>query len=217
MNLAIFITLAVACLALAVLNGFYQDREKTSGMVFCIVTPLTFLVFSVISGNLSSTYNALYLTISLAVAFYVATEACTRPNNAEMILKGILNIASVVLLVLGSVSLSPFTIFGLLGGFLFGGGFGFVMLAAKKDFSATKKAICFVEFLFSGAILGCSFSSMLASLHVVSAALYLAGAVLLFAKYLLRTFFGQHQTIKVISRIVFGLSMVAIISSIFFY
>lgn len=217
MNLAIYITLAVACFALAVLNGFYQDRDKTSGTIFCIVTPLTFLVFSIISGNLSSTYNALYLTITLAVAFYVATEACTKSNNAEMILKGILNIASVVLLVLGSISLSPFTVFGLLGGFLFGGGFGFVMLAAKNDFSATKKAICFVEFLFSGAILGCSFSSMLTSTHIVSAALYLTGSVLLMIKYLLRTFFGQHQTIKVISRIVFGLSMVAIISSIFFY
>lgn len=217
MNLAIYGLLAAACFAFALLNGFYQDRDKTSGMFFCIITPLTFLVFSVISGNLSSTYNALYLTITLAVAFYVATEACTKQNNAEKILKGILNIASVVLLVLGSISLAPFTVFGLLGGFLFGGGFGFVMLAAKKDFSLSKKIICFIEFLFSGAIFGCSFSSMLTSTHIVSAALYLTGAVLLMMKYLLRTFFGQHYVVKVISRIVFGLSMIAIISSIFFY
>lgn len=217
MNLAIFIIMAVACFALAILNGFFQDREKPSGLIFNIVTPLSFLVFAIISGNLASNYNALYLSLCIAIAFYVATEACAKHTKAEMILKGLLNIGSLVLLVLGSISLAPFTFYGLLGGFLLGAGFGFTVFVVSKDCTLTKKIICFVEFLFGGVILGCSFSSVISSTHLISAVLYLVGAVLLFARYFMRGYFGKYKTIQIISRIVFGLSMICIISSIFFY
>lgn len=217
MSLAVYIIMAVACFALAILNGFFQDREKTSGLVFDLVTPLSFLVFAVISGNLVSNYSALYLTLCIAVAFYLATEACTKNTKSEQILKGLLNIGSLVLLILGSISLAPFTFYGLVGGLLLGAGFGFTVFVVGKDFSLTKKLISCVEFLFGGIILGCSFSSLISSTHLISAILFMVGAVLLFAKYFMRTYFGKYRAIQIITRIVFGIAMICIISSIFFY
>lgn len=217
MSLAIFIIMAVACFALAILNGFFQDREKPSGLVFNIVTPLSFLAFAVISGNLVANYNALYLAICLASAFYLASEIYKKDSKTEVILKGILSIASLVMLMLGSISLAPFTFYGLLGGFLLGAGFGFTLFVVPTEKTLTNKILGFVEFLFGGAILGCAFSSVMSSTHLISAILYVAGAVLLFVRYFLRSYFIKHKIIQIISRIILAFALISMISSIFFY
>lgn len=217
MNLITYIILAVACFLLATINAFFNDREKTSGMIFCIVTPLAFLLFAIVCGNLSTTYNSLYLTITLAIAFYLAIEACLYKNTAGVILRGILSISSLTMLICGSISLAPFTIFGLVGGFLFGAGFGFTVFMIGKQKQLTSKIISFVEFLFSGAILGCSISSVIASTHTISAILYLVGASLMFIKYIMRAYFEHASVFRIITKIVFGLAMISIISAIYFF
>lgn len=217
MNLIAYIILVVACFMLAVISSIFYDREKSSGMIFGIVTPLAFLLFAIISGNLSSTYNSLYLTICLAIAFYLAIEACLYKNTTGLIMRGILSIASLCMLICGSISLAPFTLYGLLGGFLLGAGFGFTVYMTSKQNSITSKNILFVEFLFGGAILGCSISSVIASTHTVSAILYLVGAGLIFARYIIRAYFKHEAGYKIATKIIFGISILCIISSIYFY
>ena len=217
MNLITYVIFAVACFLLATINAFLNDREKTSGMVFCIVTPLAFLLFAIVCGNLSTTYNSLYLTITLAIAFYLAIEGCLYKNTTGVVLRGILSISSLTMLICGSISLAPFTIFGLVGGFLFGAGFGFTVFMMGNHIDMTKKVISFVEFLFSGAILGCSISSVIASTHTISAILYLIGAILMFIRYILRAYFEHASVFRVITKIIFGLAMISIISAIYFF
>ncbi len=217
MNLALFIILASSCFALAVLNGFYQNREKVSGVIFCIVTPLAFFTFALLSGHLSSVYNALYMSVCLAIAFYLSTEACSSKTKEGVILSSIFRVASLVMLVLGSISLAPFTIFGLLGGFMLGAGFGFTVFIACKNQTLFKKCVYFIELLMGGALFGCSISSVALSTHLLASILYLVGASLIFIRYILRTYFEHSGVFRVITRILFGIAMISIISSIFFY
>ena len=218
MNLTIYIVLVTSCFILAILNGFFQNRQKTSGLVFCIAAPLAFLLFAIISGLVSSSNDVLYISICTAIAFYLATESCaTQSNMDSKILIGIFHIASLIMLVFGSVSLAPFSIYGLLGGFLLGAGFAFTVFIVCQDVSIDKKIVCFVELIFSGTILGCSISSIALGTHIVSSALYLVGAILIFARYLLRTYFSHVGIFRIITKIMLGLAMISIISSIFFY
>ena len=142
MNLAIYIVLAVSCFMLSILNGFFQDRQKTSGLVFCIVSPLAFLLFAIVSGQLSSSSSALYVTICTALAFYLAAEGYVGQSNRDKnTLIAIFHNASLIMLIFGCISLAPFTLYGLLGGLLLGAGFAFTVLIACKDVTTDKKIL----------------------------------------------------------------------------
>ena len=80
-----------------------------------------------------------------------------------------------------------------------------------------KKCVYFIELLMGGALFGCSISSVALSTHLLASILYLVGASLIFIRYILRTYFEHSGVFRVITRILFGIAMISIISSIFFY
>lgn len=221
MNTIPVICLGALCFIMAVAYTIFGQKGGWQGLAVRGLAIVSCVALAQVSGSLKSLTNALPIFITIGLSVLILGEALKVTNvaneKAQTIASGVINSVGLILISLGGLSLSEFNIFAILGGLLFGVGFGLIVCAIKKYKTKDKVFFEIFSFMSIGLILGFGLMAVISSTHNLSAICTLGGGlVLLFYKLMLSLGKGG-KIITYIANALFIIGLTAITLSIYLY
>ena len=220
MRLVAFICFGVACLLMSVLYTLFNKKTAWVGLLVRGTTILSLLVFLLVLNSLKSLTNALALYLTISIVLLLINEIIdlvTDDENVVDLFSGILTSCAGICMALSVVSISEFNVFALVGGILLGLAFGFISWAFAKYEGVWNIILKLTQFAAFGAVVGVALGGLILSLHSTTALLLVIGSSTLILTKTLRDIFSENNIVYIVTSEMFVLSLLTIISSVYFY
>ena len=221
MKILVFSIFLVLCVGMNIVYTIFHKEKGYKGLLIKGSTLLSCLMFALVCANLNSLTNSQPLLVVFGLACMLFAQAMSiseiDSEKSKMIVYGVLNGVAIACFGMSCISLSNFSFLAILGGISVGAGLGCAVCSVKKY----KKWYQVLSVLFhwcgAGFLLGEGLYAIIASTHLISSILMLAGGVMIVFNQIVRDFLPQKAKWEYVFNAIYVLSAIAIASSIFFF
>ncbi len=213
-----FIILVAVCVILGTFYAISGYDKSWQSILFKCLAPLSCLVLALVNANLSSSYGACTLLITIALAIMITFEAfsCSLTGKAKLIISSSCSFTAIILFAFAAVSLTNFTPWAILSGLFLGLGVMLVTKLVKKDCSWNEMAMFGLNFAATFILFMQSISTIIVTKTVIAAIFLLIGAIFMTTSVFLSTFSKNTKLFNILTSALRILSLILFASSIYF-
>lgn len=220
MILASLICFGVLVVGLTVLYGLFGEKNNTTGVILCGALMVSLVAFCLTLLNFTTLSSAVVIFFPLGlmgVAISELVQFVQIEEKTKKLIKAFFLDVALGLFAVGIIVLGEFNFIGLLCGELVGLCIGLLFWAIKKTTDKLEITASLLGYVIAGMMLGGCIWNVICATHLVTSILTLAGAGLVLAFMILKSFENNNAKIRIAQRVILSVALILMTISVYFF